>query len=172
VRCNIFLLPLIKYKTFFLTGYSFFITYLSGLYRVEPKIFVFAFRENFLKCYFRFRENFITKIDENSGNFRESFRENAKSVIFTTYFTFLRTFCQLFYFKRLTLVNSIQSDVPFPKYSNYQINNVSAFSFNFCKEIFAKIFVFFATNLVFSPKFSRKFRENAKIKFSFGPYGN
>jgi hypothetical protein len=38
--------------------------------RVETKIFVFA-------------ENFLAKTDENSGNFREIFRENAKYLLFS-----------------------------------------------------------------------------------------
>jgi hypothetical protein len=46
----------------------------------------------------RFCENFLTKIDENSGNFCENFRENAKSVTFTTYFNFLRTFLSIILF--------------------------------------------------------------------------
>jgi hypothetical protein len=67
------------------------------------------FRENFRENLFSFSRKFLNENDENSGNFRESFRKNAKSVIFTTYFNF----CQLFYFKMPTLVNSIQSDAPF-----------------------------------------------------------
>jgi hypothetical protein len=115
--------------------------------RVEKKIFVFSFSRKFSwKYIFVF-----AKIDENSENFRESFRENAKSVIFTTHFTFLITFCQSFYFKRPTLVNRIQSDVPVPKYSksimfplvaSIFVRNFSRkclhFRENFC--IFEKIF--------------------------------
>jgi hypothetical protein len=43
----------------------------------------------FAKIYFRFRKNFLTKIDKNSGNFHESFQKNAISVIFTTYFNYM-----------------------------------------------------------------------------------
>jgi hypothetical protein len=72
-------------------------------------------------------------------------------------------FCQLFYFKMPTLVNSIQSDAPFPKYST-----------SIMIPLLASIFV---------KKFSRKFlhlRENFrifakiswKLNFRFGPNGN
>jgi hypothetical protein len=62
-----------------------------SLIRVETKKSFRIFVKIFVKIYFlfRFRENFLTKIDENSRNFREIFRYNAKF--------------------------SIQSDAPFPK---------------------------------------------------------
>jgi hypothetical protein len=44
------------------------------------------FRENL----FSFSRKILTKIDENSGKFHKNFHENAKSVISTTYFNFLR----------------------------------------------------------------------------------
>jgi hypothetical protein len=82
---------------------------------------------------------------------------------------FWELFCQLFYFKRPTLVNSIQSDAPFPKNSKSIMFPLLAsifvkkFSPKFLhfRKIFANIFVF-----------SRNFRENAKMKFSFWPNGN
>jgi hypothetical protein len=52
------------------------------------------FREYFRKNLFSFSQKFLTKIDENS----ESFRENAKSVIFATYFNFLRIFLSIILF--------------------------------------------------------------------------
>jgi hypothetical protein len=97
----------------------------------------------------------LTKIANFRGNFREHFRENAKSVIFTTCFNFLRTFCQLFYFKMPTLVNSIQSDAPFTKYSTSIMIPLLA-------SIFVQKFLHLGEN----------FRIFAKIKFSFGPNGN
>jgi hypothetical protein len=42
----------------------------------------------------------FAKIDGNKGNFRERFRENAKSVIFTVYFIFSdHILCQIFFYK-------------------------------------------------------------------------
>jgi hypothetical protein len=99
----------------------------------------------YAKINFRFRDNFLTRMDDgwNSGNFRESLRENAKSINFTTYFTFLITFCV----KMPNLENFIQSFGPFKQVA-YIINDstlifakkfiVSWKCLHFCK-IFAKI---------------------------------
>jgi hypothetical protein len=42
--------------------------------RVETKIFVFDFRENFAKISFRFARKKLTKSYENNESFRENFR--------------------------------------------------------------------------------------------------
>jgi hypothetical protein len=69
---------------------------------------------------------------------------------------FWEHFCQLSYFKMPTLVNSIQSNAPFTKYS-------TSIMFLLLASIFVK---------KFSQKFFRKFLKNAKMKFLFWPIGN
>jgi hypothetical protein len=111
-----------------------------------------------------------TKIDENSGNFCEhfckSFCENANSVIFTTYFSFLRTFCQLFYFKMPTLVNNIQTDAPFTKYSTSIMipQLVSIFVKNICENLWK--FLYFHENV------HENFTKMRKLNIRFGHDGN
>jgi hypothetical protein len=113
--------------------------------RVETKIFLFAFSPKLTK---------IAKI------FAKVFAKMQNLLFSPHILIFWEHFYQLFYFKMPTLVNSIQSDAPFPKYSTSIII-----------PLLASIFV---------KKFSRKFlhlRENfrifakifAKMKFSFGP---
>jgi hypothetical protein len=76
----------------------------------------------------------------------------AKICYFYHIFLFWELFCHLFYFKRLL---------------KYTVFNLMPHSPSIPNKFFAKIFVF-------SRKFSyfrENFRENAKIKFSFGPNG-
>jgi hypothetical protein len=106
-----FFVPILTYlilKTFS----AYLLRQIKSSYRFS--IFKNRFCKVFAKIYFCFCENFFTKIDENGGDFRENLCKNAKSVIFTTYFNFLRTFFSIILFKMPTLVNSIQSDAPFP----------------------------------------------------------
>jgi hypothetical protein len=123
---------------------------------LKRKFSFLHFRENL----FLLSRNFLTKTDENSGNFYKNVVKvfpKMQNLLFSPHILlFWEHFCQLFYFKIPTLVNSIQSNAPFTKYS-------TSIMFLLLASIFVK---------KFSQQFFRKFLKNAKMKFLFWPNDN
>jgi hypothetical protein len=144
-------------------------------------------RDIFAKNFFRFRENFLTKI------FAKVFAKMQNLLFSPHILIFWEHFCQLFYFKIPTLVNSIQSDAPFPKYSTSIIIPLLA---SILVKKFSRKFLHLRENCRIFAKISRKcvsalmaslsnlmdffvfascfawfshFRENWKMDFRFNP---
>jgi hypothetical protein len=116
------------------------------LYRVETKIFVFAFSQKFIFVFAKISWRKLTKI-------AEIFAEMQNLLFSPHILIFWEHFCQLFYFKMPTLINSIQSDAPLPKYSTSIM--ITPLASIFVKKLSRK-FLHFRENFHIFAKISRK----------------